>query len=142
MSTDTNAPVRHMSIIDAICVVVAIVIGSFIFWVPSLVAANTSGPMEMMLAWVAGGFFCLCGALCYAELATAYPKVGGEYLYITRAFGRTAGFSFVWARATVIQTGSIAMLAYVFGEFTAPALGMGDMGPFIMALGATAVLTL
>jgi amino acid transporter len=98
--------------------------------------------MEMMLAWVAGGFFCLCGALCYAELATAYPKVGGEYLYITRAFGRTAGFSFVWARATVIQTGSIAMLAYVFGEFTAPALGMGDMGPFIMALGATAVLTL
>jgi len=131
-----------MSIIDAICVVVAIVIGSFIFWVPSLVAANTSGPMEMMLAWVAGGFFCLCGALCYAELATAYPKVGGEYLYITRAFGRTAGFSFVWARATVIQTGSIAMLAYVFGEFTAKAMGMGDSGPFIMALGATALLTL
>ena len=95
----------------------------------------------MMLAWVAGGFFCLCGALCYAELATAYPKVGGEYVYITRAFGRPAGFGFVWARATVIQTGSIAMLAYVFGEFTAPALHMGPKGPFILALAATAVLT-
>ena len=142
MPADTNAPERHLSIIDAICVVVAIVIGSFIFWVPSRVAFYTSGPVEMMLAWVAGGFFCLCGALCYAELATAYPKVGGEYEYITRAFGRPAGFGFVWARATVIQTGSIAMLAYVFGEFTAPALGMGAGGPLILALTATVALTI
>jgi APA family basic amino acid/polyamine antiporter len=97
--------------------------------------------MEMMLAWVAGGFFCLCGALCYAELATAYPKVGGEYVYITRAFGRPAGFGFVWARAMVIQTGAIAILAYVFGEFTAPALGMGASGPLILALAATLLLT-
>ena len=141
MSTDTNAPARHLSILDAICVVVAIVVGSMIFKAPSWVASNTSGPLEMMLAWVAGGFFCLCGALCYAELATAYPKVGGEYVYITRAFGRQAGFGFVWARATVIQTGSIAMLAYVFGEFTAPALGMGTSGPLILALGAAAGLT-
>jgi len=142
MSTDTNAPARHMSIIDAICVVVAIVVGSMIFKAPSWVASNTSGPMAMMLTWVAGGFFCLCGALCYAELATAYPKVGGEYVYITRAFGRPAGFGFVWARAAVIQTGSIAMLAYVFGEFAAPALKLGDNGPFILALGATLLLTL
>ncbi|MBL7221430.1 MAG: amino acid permease [Phycisphaerae bacterium] len=141
MSTDTNAPARHMSVIDAISVVVAIVVGSMIFKAPSWVASNTSGPLEMMLAWVAGGFFCLCGALCYAELAAAYPKVGGEYVYITRAFGRPAGFGFVWARATVIQTGSIAMLAYVFGEFTAPALGMGAFGPLILALAATVVLT-
>jgi len=138
---DTMAPKRHLSVIDAICVVVAIVVGAFIFKAPSWVASNTSGPLEMMLTWVAGGFFCLCGALCYAELATTYPKVGGEYVYITRAFGRQAGFGFVWARATVIQTGSIAMLAYVFGEFTAPALGMGPFGPLTLALAATVVLT-
>jgi len=141
MSTDTNAPARHLSIIDAICVVVAIVVGSMIFKAPSWVASNTSGPLEMMLAWIAGGFFCLCGALCYAELATTYPKVGGEYVYITRAFGRPAGFGFVWARATVIQTGSIAMLAYVFGDYAAGALKMGSSGPMIMALIATVVLT-
>ncbi|MDP6542536.1 MAG: amino acid permease [Phycisphaerae bacterium] len=141
MSTDTNAPARHLSIIDAICVVVAIVVGSMIFKAPSWVASNTSGPLEMMLAWIAGGFFCLCGALCYAELATAYPKIGGEYVYITRAFGRPAGFGFVWARATVIQTGSIAMLAYVFGDYAAGALKMGSSGPMILALVATVVLT-
>jgi amino acid transporter len=131
-----------MSIIDAICVVAAIVVGSMVFMAPKIVALNTSGPLEMMLTWVAGGFFCLCGALCYAELATAYPKIGGEYVYITRAFGRMTGFGFVWARATVIQTGSIAMLAYVFGSYAAGELNMGTNGPMIMAILATVVLTI
>ncbi|MBT3200497.1 MAG: amino acid permease [Phycisphaerales bacterium] len=142
MSTDTNAPERHMSVFDAICVVVAIVVGTSIFKVPSWVAANTSGPMEMMLAWVAGGFFCICGALCYAELATTYPKIGGEYFYVTRAFGRMTGFGFVWARATVIQTGSIAMMAYVFGDYTAQAMGLGGQAEMILALAATVILTI
>jgi len=131
-----------MSIIDAICVVVAIVVGSLVFLAPKIVAWNTAGPLEMMLTWIAGGFFCLCGALCYAELATSYPKIGGEYVYITRAFGRMTGFGFVWARTTVIQTGSIAMLAYVFGNYAAGELKMGEYGPMIMAIVATVVLTI
>jgi amino acid transporter len=121
-----------MSVIDAICVVVGIVVGTFIFFGgPKLVALNTGSSNWMLLAWVFGGFFCLCGALTYAELATTYPKSGGEYSYISQAFGPEMGFLFVWARSTVIQTGFIAVLAYVFGDCLAgllPILGRSEEG--------------
>ena len=64
----------------------------------------------------------LAGALCYAELATAYPHAGGDYHFLTRAFGRHASFLYAWARATVINTGSIALLAFVFGDYMATVL--------------------
>lgn len=137
-----QAPERHLGVLDAICIVVGIVIGSFIFFLgPFLVALNSAGPGTMLLAWVAGGFLCLCGALCYAELSTAYPKVGGEYSYISRAFGPELSFLFVWARSTVIQTGSIAMLAYVFGKNMAQLAPIGSLGPMVYALLSILVLT-
>ena len=145
----TNAPAapeRHLGVFDAIAIVVGIVIGSFIFFLgPFLVARNATSPTVMMLAWVMGGVLCLCGALSYAELTTTYPKVGGEYFYLTRAFGSAVGFLFVWARSTVIQTGSIALLAYVFGKnLTRLIYGdipQGSLSPMFFALVATAVLT-
>ena len=73
------APERHLGVFDAVCVVVGVVVGSFIFFLgPHLVAQNTTSPATMLLAWVFGGFLCLCGALSYAELATAYPRTGGD----------------------------------------------------------------
>ncbi|HUT34560.1 MAG TPA: amino acid permease [Planctomycetota bacterium] len=136
------APQRHLGVLDAICIVVGIVIGSFIFFLgPFLVAQNTTSPGMMLLAWVAGGFLCLCGALCYAELSTTYPRSGGEYSFINRAFGPEMGFLFVWARSTVIQTGSIAMLAYVFGKNMAQLAPIGAWGPMVYALLAIAALT-
>ena len=140
-------PERHLGVFDAICIVVGIVIGSFIFFFgPFLVALNTTNWATMLLAWVAGGFLCLCGALAYAELSTAYPKVGGEYSYIRRAFGPEMSFLFVWARCTVIQTGSIAMLAYIFGRNMAQLLPIrGDvgsvLGPMVYAMLAILALT-
>jgi len=140
-SNEQTTPVRHLSVLDAICVIVGIVVGAGIFRTPSLVAAFTGSEAVMLLAWLAGGLLCLCGALCYAELATAYPNVGGEYVYLRRSFGPTVGFLFVWARATVIQTGSIAALAYVFGDYAARLMGLGHPAPMICALAATAILT-
>lgn len=134
-------PVRHLSLIDAMCVVVGIVVGAGIFRSPSLVAKFTAGPAWMMAAWVLGGFLCLCGALCYAELASAHPRVGGEYVYLSRAFGGAVGFLFVWARATVIQTGSIAATAYIFGDYVARLVPLGGRGPLVWALAAAVVLT-
>ena len=136
------APERHLGVFDAICIVVGIVIGSFIFFLgPFLVALNTASWDMMLLAWVGGGFLCLCGALCYAELSTAYPKAGGEYSYLARAFGPELSFLFVWARSTVIQTGSIAMLAYVFGKNMAQLAPLGSRGPMVYALLAIVALT-
>ena len=132
---------RHLSLVDAMAVVVGIVVGAGIYKSPSLVAMNSPGPGAMLGAWVLGGLLCLCGALAYAELAAAYPRVGGEYVYLSRAFGPAVGFLFVWARTAVIQTGSIAALAYIFGDYAARLVPLGPVGPMIYALAATVALT-
>jgi amino acid transporter len=97
--------------------IVGTVIGAGIFRTPSLVAANAGTEQVALLAWLAGGAVSLVGALCYAELATAYPHTGGDYHYIRRAFGRRLAFLFAWARMSVIQTGSIALLAFIAGDY-------------------------
>ena len=104
---------KTLSVIDAVALIVGIVVGVGIFKTPSLVAAYSSNTTIFLLTWVLGGAISFIGALCYAELATAYPHPGGEYHYLARAFGSNVGFLFAWARMTVIQTGSIAMLSFV-----------------------------
>jgi amino acid transporter len=83
----------------------------------------------------------LVGALCYAELATAYPHAGGNYYYLQRAFGNNLAFLFAWARMTVIQTGSIALLAFVFGDYASQLFRLGDYSPSLYAALAIAILT-
>ncbi|HID07706.1 MAG TPA: amino acid permease [Armatimonadetes bacterium] len=126
---------------DAVCVIIGIVIGAGIFKAPALVAQNTSNGLVMLFAWLLGGLFCVCGALCYAELASAYPHAGGDYVYLTRAFGRFTGFAFVWARMAVIQTGSIASLAYIFGDYATQILPLGVASPTIYAALSVLVFT-
>jgi APA family basic amino acid/polyamine antiporter len=136
-----SAPGRELSWLDAVAVVLGIVIGSGVFAAPQAVAQNTHGAGSMLLAWLAGGTLCLCGALCYAELATTYPHSGGEYVYLSRAYGRPMGFFFVWSRITVVQTGVIAAAAYIFGQYAQELVPLGSSGPMLYALAATAILT-
>jgi basic amino acid/polyamine antiporter, APA family len=131
-----------LSLIDAIGLIVGIVIGAGIFETPALVAAAIASPSAILLAWIAGGVISLLGALCYAELATAYPNVGGNYYYLHRAYGRSIAFLFAWSRMTVIQTGSIALLAFVFGDYAAQILPLGDRSESIYAAGAIVLFTL
>jgi amino acid transporter len=105
--TDTEGPqpARTLSVLDAVVISIGVVIGSGIFKTPSLVASNAGSPGMVLLLWLAGGAISLLGALCYAELSSAYPHAGGDYYYLHRAFGRRLSFLFAWARLTVIQTG-------------------------------------
>ena len=82
----------------------------------------------MFAAWLLGGVISLIGALCYAELATAYPHAGGDYHFLRRAYGRSVAFLFGWARFSVITTGSIALLAFVFGDYMQQVLPLGVRG--------------
>jgi amino acid transporter len=136
-----DAPRRHLSGFDAVCIIVGIIVGAGIFGLPQLVAAASGSAAAMLGVWVAGGILCLCGALTYAELTTAYPDLGGEYVFLRRAFGPTVGFLFVWSRATVIQTGSIAAVACVFGIYAARLMNLGPPAPMIAAAAAVVVLT-
>ncbi|HYP53693.1 MAG TPA: amino acid permease [Pyrinomonadaceae bacterium] len=130
-------PVPTLSLKDAVAITVGIVVGAGIFRTPSLVAANAGGEGEVMLVWLVGGLVSLVGALCYAELATAYPHAGGDYHFLTRAYGRPLAFLYAWSRIAVVQTGSVALLAFVFGDYASQLL---SLGPYSSAVYAALVI--
>jgi amino acid transporter len=135
------SPKLALAFFDAVAIIVGIVIGAGIFETPAMVAANTGSASMVILVWLLGSVISLVGALCYAELATAYPHPGGNYYYLIRAFGRNVGFLFGWARMTVLQTGSIALLAFVFGDYASQVFSLGSYSPAIYAAIAIALLT-
>jgi amino acid transporter len=94
-----------------------------------------------VLFWLLGGALSFVGALCYAELTTTYPDSGGDYYFIRRAFGISPAFLFAWARSAVIQTGSIAMLAFIIGDYAAGLFGTGGGASPWFAAGTIALLT-
>jgi basic amino acid/polyamine antiporter, APA family len=107
-------PLPSLRVADAIALIVGIVVGAGIFRTPSMVAANASSEAAVLLLWGLGGLVSLIGALCYAELASTWPHAGGDYHYLRRALGDSLAFLFAWARLTVIPTGSIALLGFIF----------------------------
>ncbi len=55
--------------------------------------------------------------MCYAELATSFPKAGGDYIYLKEAYGDWAGFLFGWSHLLVIRPGDIAIIAFTFATY-------------------------
>ncbi len=135
-------PARRLSPVGAVAIIVGIVIGAGIFKTPSMVAGVTGDAGWMIVAWILGGVISLAGALCYAELATTYPHAGGDYHFLGRAFGRQVAFLYAWAKATVINTGSIALLAFVFGDYLSKVIDLGPHSSAIWAVGIVVVLTI
>jgi basic amino acid/polyamine antiporter, APA family len=138
-TTATPRPV--LSVFDAVMIITGIVIGGGIFAFPPLVAAMTGSVEWMFGAWILGGLLALIGALCYAELATTFPNAGGDYYFLTRAYGRDVSFFFAWARVTVISTGAIALLAFVFGDYMSRVLSLGEHSSVIYAVLIVIALT-
>src|ERR1043165_2386909 len=104
---------------DTVSIIIGIVIGSSIFTIPTIIFIRTAGPWEALGVWAFCGFLGFIGALCYAELATTYPRSGGDYVYLTRGLGRPFGFLFGWAQLAVILTASTGSMAFIFGEYGA-----------------------
>jgi amino acid transporter len=142
VKTGQAAPRPVLSVVDVVALIVGVVVGAGIFKTPALVAAHAGGTSLFLLAWVVGGVISLIGALCYAELATAYPHTGGDYHYLRRAFGQDMAFLFAWARMMVLQTGSITMLGFVFGDYALQLLPIGQGGAALYAALAIALVTL
>src|SRR5881227_2976519 len=111
----TGGPRSALSLIDCTSIMVGIIIGSTIYesspdiatgaghWAAESAKAwgwtgseNSAAAAAIVGVWLVGGAIALVGALCYAELATAYRQAGGTYVYLSEAFGRNVGFAFAW----------------------------------------------
>ncbi|HLJ94185.1 MAG TPA: amino acid permease [Gemmataceae bacterium] len=146
-----SSPIQaQLGLWDAVSIIIGIVIGAGIYETPPLIFSNVHGPWEGLGVWALGGLLSLVGAFCYAELATTYPRSGGDYVYLTRAFGPWMGFLFGWAQLVVIRTGNIGMMAYVFADYATRLWDFGKGDPrslteaqvaFLYAAAAVAILS-
>ena len=136
------SPQRLLSPLGAVAIIVGIVIGAGIFKTPSIVAGITGDVGWALTIWVGGAIISLAGALCYAELATLYPHAGGDYHFLTRAYGKNISFLYGWAKAMVINTGSIALLAFVFGDYMTKVVPLGSNSDIYWAVVIVIVLTI
>ncbi|MEY3670009.1 MAG: hypothetical protein RL258_1404, partial [Pseudomonadota bacterium] len=147
MATDLSAgittePQKVLRPLGAIAIVVGIVVGAGIFKTPSMVAGITQDAGWLVAVWIFGAVISLAGALCYAELCTRYPHAGGDYHFLTKAYGKDLSFLYAWAKAMVINTGSIALLAFVFGDYMSKVLSLGEYSSALWAFGIVALLTI
>jgi basic amino acid/polyamine antiporter, APA family len=133
VTSKTAVPRGTLSTIDGIVLVTGMMVGIGIFASPALVAQFTGSGVSYLACWLIGGLLTLIGALCYAELATSFPDAGGEYNFLSRAYGRSIGLMFAWARCTVIQTGAIALVAFVYGDYAQAVVPLGAYGPAVHA---------
>ena len=138
---------RDLGVWAALAIVIGTVIGSGIFRVPQAMILNVGTVRLVFLVWIAGGLLSLAGALTYAELAAAMPGAGGEYVYLTEAYGPLWGFLYSWTQMWVAKSGSIATLATAFFEYTAHFVPQFELvwftaGPFAVKYGQVFALVL
>ena len=145
-----QTPKKELTLFDSTCLIVGIIIGAGIYETAPDIARSVQNWWGVPLLWIAGGLLSLAGALCYAELATAYPRAGGDFVYLSRAYGRWAGFLFGWIQLVIVRPGDIALMAFIFARYAKqlydPLAGAGGWYGqamyLVYACAAVAVLTL
>ena len=136
--------VRALTLSHAVSLVVGIIIGTGIFLVPAQMARSTGSFALVMLAWVVGGLLSLFGALTYAELSSAMPEAGGEYVYLRRAYSPLVGYLWGWSGFILARSGSMATIASgfaIFASFFFPSLG-GQLAYYGISIGQHTVTVL
>jgi basic amino acid/polyamine antiporter, APA family len=126
---------RRLGLWSAVAVLVGSTIGSGIFRTPAGVAQRIDDVPLFLLAWIVGGIVVLCGALTYSELAAAFPRSGGVYVFVRESFGRVPAFLFVWAELWVIRPGAFGAIGITASAYTLRTLGhdpatiVANLGP-------------
>lgn len=118
MSPEPVLPLKRiLGTPTALLIGMGVAIGSGIFRTPGEVAEHLQSPWMITLGWLFGGLFTLMAGMVSAELATRFPRAGGEYVYLREAYGDFAAFFFGWAYTIFIIGGGAATIAAAFGDF-------------------------
>jgi len=133
---------RQIGLITAIAIVVANMIGTGIFVTTGFIVKLVPGPGWVLLCWLLGGLIAVSGALCYGELSTRMPEVGGEYVYLRKLYHPLLGFLTGWTSLIVGFSAPIASAALSFSAYTFAGLGipMPDHQPLPQKLAATLII--
>jgi APA family basic amino acid/polyamine antiporter len=133
---------RELNLLDASVVVAGAIVGVGIFANPSNVARIVGQPVLIVAAWIAGGLLALLGGFAYAELASRLPVVGGQYVYLARAWHPAVGYLYGVALLFIINGGAIAAVAILFASYLdATVVPLGAAGIRIAAAAVLAILT-
>jgi len=108
---------RQLGLFDAIMIVMGGIVGAGIFANPAEVAHRVHTSFLILGVWVLGGFFAMCGAFIWAELATRLPGTGGQYLYLREAYHPSVAFVYGWGLLLITQTGGMAAVAVIFSSY-------------------------
>lgn len=136
-----TSPIARLGLWDATSLIVGIIIGVGIFRTPSDVFRDVPELWPALSTWVAGGVLALVGAFCFAELSSTYPRSGGEYVYLTRAFGPMVGFVYAWTQLVIIRPASIGAVAFIFAIHMRTVIQMPNEMVLMVALLSIALLT-
>ncbi len=134
-------PKKELSLFDSICIFVGIIIGAGIYENAPSIAACMANPTGTLAIWLIGGLLALTGALCYAELASAWPGAGGDFIYLTRAYGRGVGFLFGWTQLAIVRPGDVTLMAFVFARYAMNLFGFHESFLKYAAMSAIIVFT-
>jgi APA family basic amino acid/polyamine antiporter len=104
-------------------------IGSGIFKKPGIMASYLGSPKLLLAVWVIAGLITLFGALTNAEVAALFPETGGQFVFFQKMYGDFVAYLYGWAIFSVIQTGSIASILYVFSEITGTFINIPHLSP-------------
>src|SRR5881397_958822 len=132
---------RQLGLLDATMINVGTIIASAIFIVPSAIALQLHASLPTILVWIAGGLVSLLGALSVAELGAAMPKAGGQYVYLTEAYGPVWGYLYGWASGVVINPASIAAVAVGFATYLTFFVPLGPWEVKLVAVASIVALT-
>lgn len=102
---------RSFRVRDGVALIISNVVGVGIFTTPALIARLVPEPGAMLWLWIAGGALALAGAMSYAQLGKRWPWAGGEYIYLSKAYGPTAGFLSGWTSLIAGFSGAVAACA-------------------------------
>ena len=108
---------RQLGVISATALVVSNMIGTGIFTTSGFLAGDLGSPKLVLWIWVVGAVCAFLGAICYSELGVNLPSSGGEYVYLTKAFGPTWGFMSGWVSFFAGFSAPIAAAALAFSDY-------------------------
>ncbi|MDP6966818.1 MAG: amino acid permease [Candidatus Marinimicrobia bacterium] len=132
---------RVIGLLDTTMISVGAILASGIFLVPATIALHIQSPSLTLMLWIGGGIISLFGALSVAELGAALPRSGGQYVYLTEAYGPVWGFLYGWSALSVINTASIAAIGVAFAEYLSYFAPLTSIGVQVVAIVSVVLLT-